>query len=98
MLAQLSKVTLLLAHHAVALESLMDRIQQVLIAERLGQELHRTGLHGLHRHRDISMTGDEDDGNVDVRVSQLTLKVQTVDSRKPHIQDEATWSVRPFAA
>jgi hypothetical protein len=28
----------------------------------------------------IYMTGDEDDGNPDARVSQLSLKVQTVDS------------------
>src|SRR6202158_3646295 len=44
------------------------------------------------------MTRDEDDGNPDARVSQLALKVQTVDSRKSHVQHEATWRVRPFAA
>ena len=44
------------------------------------------------------MTGDEDDGNLDTRVSQLTLKVQTVDSGKSHVQDQATWPIRPLAS
>src|SRR5216683_4532020 len=80
--SQLAKLTLLLARHTVAVQSLVDRIQQVLVPKGLGQELHRTGLHGLHRHRNISVTGDEDDGNLDARVSQLALKFKTIDSRK----------------
>jgi hypothetical protein len=50
------------------------------------------------RHRNISMTSDEDDGNPDARVNQLVLKVQTVDSRKSYIQNQATRTVRPLAA
>src|SRR5260370_9003733 len=96
-LSQLGKLTLLLARHPVAIQSLVDRIQQVLVSERLGQELHRTGFHGLHRHRNISMPGDEDDRNPDARVSQLALKIQTVDSRKPHVQNQATWPICPLA-
>src|SRR6266478_5802653 len=97
-LSQLAKLTLLLARHPVAIQSLVDRIQQVLVPERLRQKLHRTGFHGLHRHRNISMTGDEDDGNPDARVGQLALKVQSVDSRKSHVQNQATWPIRPLAA
>src|ERR1700751_3520596 len=44
------------------------------------------------------MTGDEDDGNVNARIRQLALKVQTVHSRKSHVQDKATWPVRAVAA
>jgi hypothetical protein len=44
------------------------------------------------------MAGDEDDRNLDARVSQLPLKIQTVDSRKSHIQNKATRPIRPFAA
>ena len=43
------------------------------------------------------MTGDEDDGNPDARVSQLLLKVQTVDSRNAHVENQATWAVRSLA-
>jgi hypothetical protein len=44
------------------------------------------------------MTGDEDDGDLDARISQLALKVQTVDSRKAHVQNKAAWPVRPLSA
>ncbi len=41
------------------------------------------------------MTGDKDNGDLDSRISQLTLKVQTVDTGKVHIQNKAT---RPFGS
>src|SRR6185369_9309677 len=44
------------------------------------------------------MTGDEDDGNPDACVGQLVLKVQTADSREPHVQNQTTWAVRPRTA
>src|ERR1700752_294290 len=44
------------------------------------------------------MTGDEDDGNVNARVRQLALKVQTVHSRKSRVQDKTTWRLRAVAA
>src|SRR6266446_1135972 len=96
--SQLGEATLLLASYTVAIQSLADRIQQLLVLERLGQKLHGTGFHGLHRHRNISMTSDEDDGDLDARVSQLALKVQAVDARKAHVQNKAAWPVRPLSA
>src|SRR5260370_17231265 len=53
-LSQFGKVTLLLARHTVAIQSLADRIQQVLVLESLGQELHATPFHALHLHTIIS--------------------------------------------
>src|SRR5271156_1353319 len=44
------------------------------------------------------MAGDKDDGDPDSGVSQLALKIQTVDSRKSHVQDKETGPVGPFAA
>src|SRR5882672_1260915 len=96
--SQPSKVTLLTARHAVAIQSLVDRIQQVLVFERLGQKLHSTRFHGLHCHWNISMTGNENDRNSDARVSQLPLKVETIDSRKAYVQNKAARAVRPLAA
>src|SRR5215469_10544018 len=37
----------------------LDGIEEVLITERLGQELNGTPLHRLHRHRDVAMPRDE---------------------------------------
>src|SRR6266851_3856273 len=97
-LSQFAKLTLPLEHNPIAIQSLVDRIQQVLVPKGLGQELNRSGFHRLHCHWNIPMTGDEDNGNADARVSQLALKVQTIDTRKSHVQNKATWPIRSVAA
>src|SRR5712691_7399331 len=53
-------LSLVLSICAVALDRLVNRIEQHLVAKRFGQKLNRTGLHRLHRHRDVTMAGDED--------------------------------------
>jgi len=60
----------------------------------LVQELHRTRFHGLHRHRNISVTGDEDNRDLQARVRQLSLKLQAINSWQANIQDQTT---RPSA-
>jgi hypothetical protein len=40
------------------------------------------------------MTSYEDDGNADAGISQLPLKIQSVDSRKPHVKNKTTWPIR----
>src|SRR4029077_11984224 len=84
-LSQLGKLNPLLTRYPVAIQSLVDRIHQVLVPESLGQKLHGARFHGLHRHRNISVPGDKDDRDWDARVGQLALKVQTVDPRKAHV-------------
>jgi hypothetical protein len=76
----------------------MNGIQQVLIPKGLGEELDRAGFHGFHGHRNISVTGDEDDGNPQAGVRQLALKVQTVNSGKSYVKNQATWTVGLLAA
>src|SRR5260221_1195798 len=97
-MSQRGKVTALTACRAVAIQSLVDRIQQVLVFEGFSQKLHSTRFHGPHRHRNISMTGDENDGNVDSCICQLALQVETVDSGKAHVQNKTAWSVQWFVA
>jgi len=69
-----------------------------LILERIGKKLHGTGFHGFHRHGNVSMTGDENDGDLNARVSQLTLQVEAVNARKAHVQDQTAWPLRWLAA
>src|SRR5215813_8317392 len=47
--------------HAAALERLPDSGQKRIITEWLCEELDCTRLHRLHRHRHITVSGDEDD-------------------------------------
>jgi len=64
--------------------------KQFLIAKWLGQKLNCTGLHGAHRHRNIAVTGDEDDWYIDVGLGELALKIEPAQSRQAHIKHEAT--------
>src|SRR6266478_3729843 len=43
------------------------------------------------------MTSNKDDRNPDSGLRQVALKVQTVNSWKSHVQNQATWRVRPLA-
>jgi|GraSoi_2013_20cm_1033751.scaffolds.fasta_scaffold45452_1 hypothetical protein len=47
------------------------RVDHVLIAKRLWQEVDRTGLHSPHRHRDVAMSGRRHDRAWEV-VSHMT--------------------------
>jgi hypothetical protein len=54
---------LVLSICAVALNRLVNRIEQRLVAKGFGQKLNRAGLHRFHRHRNVAMAGNEDDRN-----------------------------------
>ena len=71
--AQLGPLRAVRAHRPVALDRAADGVEEVLLAERLRQELHGAGLHGLDRHGDVAMPGEEDDWQCRVRLGQLAL-------------------------
>ena len=72
----------------------LDGVQQILIADGLGQKLYRTGLHRPNRHRNIGMPADEDNRKSDVCFGQLLLKIETTASGQSHIQDQASLAVQ----
>ena len=55
-----------LAPHAIATKAQPYRIEEVLLAERLGQEFNSPSLHRLYAHWYVAMSGDEDDRKLDV--------------------------------
>ena len=57
------------------------------MADRLGEEFHRSGFHGAHRHRHIRMTADEDDGQPYVGAHEVVLKIQAHFSRAASRQE-----------
>ena len=50
--------------------------QHILVAKGLAQEIDRSCFHGLHAHRDIAVTGHENDRDVNIGLRQLGLKVR----------------------
>src|SRR5215831_2076311 len=62
---------------AISSEALLNGVQQVLIAERLGQELDRSIFYRPDRHRDVAVSGDDNDRDLNVRRRELSLKIET---------------------
>src|SRR6266550_5197097 len=72
----------------------LDRVQQILIAKRFGQELDRTALHGPNRHRDIGVAADEDNRQAEFCLGQLLLKLEPASSGQPDVENQAPGNIR----
>ena len=57
------------ARCTVPVERHLNRVEQSLIPEGLGQKLYGACLHRLHSHRDVTIAGQEDDGYADISSS-----------------------------
>ena len=79
----------LFAPRPIALQAGKNRIQHVLVAERLGEKIHGAGLHGAHGHGDVAMGRHEHDRHLHVGSGELFLEFQPVGARQPHVQHEA---------
>ena len=73
----------------------VDCIQYILISERFRKEVNSPGLHGSDGHGNVPVCGDEDNGNLNLGVSQLALQIESVDVSQPDIKDQTTRRVRP---
>ncbi len=82
---------------AIALDPRLDRIEQMLLMQGLGQELDGAGFHRPHRHGDVAVTADEYDGKMDVRFHQRTLELQSARTRQSDVEYDATGCVGAFA-
>ena len=66
-----------------------------LILKRLGQKFDGARPHSLHRHRNVAITRDENNGNLEaLRLLNFVLKIQTAHSRKTYIQYQTTGTLR----
>jgi hypothetical protein len=73
------------------------RFQELLFAEGLGKELNCAGLHGSNRHRDVAVSGDENDRKINLRSGKLFLKIQPAKSGKSNVKHKASGYIRTFA-
>src|SRR5262249_24894351 len=64
-------------------------INHLLVAERLGQEINRSSLHGLDAHWNVTVSSDEDHGDVDAPAAELGLQIEAAQSRQSDVQYEA---------
>src|SRR5258706_11560126 len=62
--------------HTVAINGLLDRVQEILIAKWFGEEFHGPSLHGAYRHLNVAVASDEDNRKMNIRVMELARQVQ----------------------
>jgi hypothetical protein len=95
---QLLDLIPLFSRRTVALKSLLNRIQQILVPKRLCQKFDRTRLQSPDRHGYIAMCGNKDDGNRYAELSQHALKIQSAHLGQSYVQNQATRVGRPLLA
>src|SRR5262245_27328513 len=76
----------------IASEAGLNGVKQILITERLCEELYSAALHRLHGHRHVGVRCDEDDRHLPVRSSKVALKLKTA---SPGILTSSTRQVGP---
>jgi hypothetical protein len=54
-------------------QGLRDSVEQGLVVERFREEVERPGFHGAHRHRNIAMPGEENNGHRHLALRQFLL-------------------------
>ena len=88
MISSLQIAQLLLVQSGVLAtrDTLLDRVEQLLIVERLDEELQRAGLHGANRHRDIAASGDEYDRQFEAEFGQFLLQLEPAEIRKVDVK------------
>ena len=74
----------------VALETLLDRIQQILILEGLGQKFYGSGLHRFHGHGNIAVPADENNGDMQPGAGKFTLQIEAAEAWKADIGEKVS--------
>src|SRR5437867_10070024 len=82
---------------ASARQRASDGAQQLVLVERLLEKIDGAALHGLHAHRHVAESGDEDGGHGAVGLEERGLKVETAPGRQTSSTRHATRSGRSWA-
>jgi len=54
---------------------------EIFVAEGFREEFNGPGFHGAHRHRYVTVTGNENNWNLSIAIGQFLLQVKTTQSR-----------------
>jgi hypothetical protein len=84
-LAQFRRLGPLFTGRTVSIDGLLDSVQEILISEWFGEKLHRPGFHGAYRHLNVAVARDKYNWNLDIRVRELMLQLQSAHAGKPHV-------------
>src|SRR5262249_51990846 len=80
--------------HLVARQAELNGVEEILIAERLGQELDGPSFHDLHGHRYVAVSRDEDDRDLPVGRIELALKTKAALAGHSDIENQTRAAIR----
>src|SRR5580658_1769232 len=89
---------LLFTSGTILLQCKTNSIEQILIAEWLGEEFDCPSLHGANTHWNIAVAGEKNYGDTNVSRCQLTLNIDATQSGQSDVQHEATGHACGFLA
>src|ERR1044072_3013733 len=67
-----------------------DRVDHVLVAKRLRQEVDGSGLHGADGDRGIAVAGHQHDRKVNAKSIAARLEVEPADARQADVEDDTS--------
>jgi hypothetical protein len=78
---------------AIDADSFLNCIEQILIAQRLGEKSYGAGFHRLDSHGNVTVPGHENNRQQVTGARQFTLQIQTTQARHLNIEHQACRSV-----
>ena len=80
------------------LQHALHQAYKLVFLERFLDEIHRTLLHRVDRHRHVAVAGDEDDGQRRVVFDQAVLQLQAGHAAHADVDNQAGYLARVVAA
>src|SRR5262249_23868818 len=84
-----SKVRVSLTRLDVLLDGSRNRRQQIVVADRFGEEIDGTRLHGAHARRNVALSSNENDRSLRAPGCQRLLQLEAIETRHRYVQDGA---------
>jgi hypothetical protein len=78
---------MLFAPGTIASQPKINCVKKVLRAERLREELNGAPFHRLHAHRNVTVSGDEDNRELGIRRHEIALQIQSALPRQSYVED-----------
>src|SRR6185295_17403812 len=82
-----------LSRRPVSINCLPNRVQQILVTERLGEKLDCAGFHCLYGHGNVPMPGYEDYWQVNFLLGEFALEIEAAMSGQADIKDYAAGNI-----
>src|SRR6476619_2476334 len=86
--ADFEKFRLLSTKGVVFLNRYTNGCKQVLIVHRFGEEITRAAFHRLHALRNVTVSGQKNNGQATASVGENALQFQAADGRHSEIEHE----------